>query len=210
MKNMKMEGKEDYFLQALHGKKVVIIEQDKSRYQTIEDKGIQVIHQKGCDASTFEELNLKHDNYVVIETGDDHQNLKISKMLRNEFQHENIIARISKFSLDSKYKQLGIDTIDETQILATAIENLIIRPTTYHALVETFENFSVEEIFIKNKDFDGLQVKEIAFNKDAILMMVKRENSFLIPHGDTYLRTGDMLLVFGTQTAFAETRRTVG
>jgi len=193
----------------LHGKKVVIIEQDKSRFQSIEDKGIQVIHKEGCEPETFEELNLKHDNYVVIETGNDEQNLKISKMLRNEFQHENVISRISKFSLDYKYKQLGIDTIDETQILATAIENLIIRPTTYHALVETFENFSVEEIFVKNKAIDGQQVKEIAFNKNAILMMVKRENSFLIPHGDTYLRTGDMLLVFGTQTAFDETRRLV-
>lgn len=129
-------------------------------------------------------------------------------MLRTEFQHENIIARISKFSLEPKYKQLGIDTIDETQILATAIENLIIRPTTYHALVESFENFSVEEIYIMNKTVDGQQVKDIAFDKNAILMMVKRENSFLIPHGDTYLRIGDMLLVFGTQTSFDEIRRT--
>jgi len=193
----------------LHGKKVVIIEQRESRYHSIKEKGIQVIHQEGLSPKTFEELNLKHDNYVVIETGNDELNLNISQMLRSEFQHENIISRISKFSLDYKFKQMGIETIDETQILATAIENLIIRPTTYHALVETFENFSVEEIFIKNNAIDGKQVKEIPFNKNAILMMLKRENSFLIPHGDTFLRTGDLLMVFGTQTAFDETRRTI-
>ena len=194
----------------LHGKKVVIIEQDETRYQSIEDKGLQVIHKEGCDVKTFEDLNLKHSNYVVIETGDDEQNLSISQMLRNEFQHEKIISRISRFSLDQRFKQMGIETIDETQILATAIENLIIRPTTYHALVETFENFSVEEIFINNKVIDGKQVKEIPFNKNAILMMLKRETSLIIPHGDTYLRTGDMLMVFGTQSAFDETRRTIG
>jgi len=194
----------------LHGRKVVIIEQDQQRYQSIKEKGINTMHKKGLDAQTFIDLDLKNDNYVVIETGDDEQNLSISRMLRNEFQHEKIISRINKFSLDQKYKQLGIETLDETQILATAIENLIIRPTTYHALVETFENFSVEEIFIKNRAIDGKQVKEIPFNKNAILMMLKRENSFLIPHGETYLKTGDLLMVFGTQTAFDETRRTLG
>jgi Trk K+ transport system NAD-binding subunit len=101
---------------------------------------------------------------------------------------------------------MGIETIDVTQILATAIENLIIRPTTYHALVESFENFSVEEILVTNKSIDGLQIKEIPFHRNAILMMVKRENSFFIPHGDTYLKIGDILLVFGTHTAFDETR----
>ncbi len=194
----------------LHGKKVIIIEEDKSRCQEITDKGINVVNGSGCNVSVFEELKLKPDNYVVIETGDDEKNLKISKVLRNEFLHENIISRISKFSLEQKYKQQGIETIDVTQILATAIENLIIRPTTYHALVESFENFSVEEIQITNKNLDGSMIKEVPFHKSAILMMVRRENSFFIPHGDTYLRTGDILLVFGTQTAFEETRVLLG
>ena len=190
----------------LHGKKVIIIEQEKKRFRDIEDKGVMVIHGNALDTNLFDRINLKHDNYVVIETGDDDQNLRISKMLRNEYQHENIISRITKFSQDHKFKQMGIETIDVTQILATAIENLIIRPTTYHALVESFENFSVEEILVTNKSIDGLQIKEIPFHRNAILMMVKRENSFFIPHGDTYLKIGDILLVFGTHTAFDETR----
>jgi len=134
-----------------------------------------VIHGNALDTNLFDRINLKHDNYVVIETGDDDQNLRISKMLRNEYQHENIISRITKFSQDHKFKQMGIETIDVTQILATAIENLIIRPTTYHALVESFENFSVEEILVTNKSIDGLQIKEIPFHRNAILMMVKEK-----------------------------------
>ncbi len=105
---------------------------------------------------------------------------------------------------------MGIETIDVTQILAAAIENLIFRPTTYRALVESFENFSVEEIVIANNDIDGLQIKEISFHKDAILMMLRRGNGFSIPHGESYLKTGDILLVFGTQTAFEDTRHKLG
>jgi len=194
----------------LHGKKAIIIEKDKERFQEIVSKGILAVYANGTSSVPFENLKLKHDNYVVIETGNDEVNLKISRMLRKDFQHEKIISRISRFSLKIKYEQLGIETIDETQILATAIENLIIRPTTYHSLVESFENFSVEEISIKNEKIDGIQVKEIPFNKNAILMMHKRENNFSIPHGDTYLKTGDTLLVFGTNSAFEDTRQLLG
>ena len=194
----------------VHGKKVIIVEQDKMRFREIRDKGINVIQGNGLETNIYQELKLIQETYIVIETGDDEKNLKISRMLRNEYQHEKVISRISRFSLEQSYKQVGIETIDVTQILATAVENLIIRPTTYHALVESFENFSVEEILIANKNINGSQIKEISFHKDAILMMVKRENNFSIPHGENYLKTGDILLVFGTQTAFEDTRHKLG
>jgi len=194
----------------LHGKKAIIVEQDKVRFREIREKGMNVIHGNGLDTKIYHQLKLTPDDYVVIETGDDEQNLKISQMLRYEYQHEKIISRITRYSLEQRFKQLGIETIDATQILATTIENLIVRPTTYHALVESFENFSVEEILVTNKKVDGLQVKEIPFHKDAILMVVKRENSFFIPHGETYFRTGDTIMVFGTHTACEDTRNKVG
>ncbi|MCK5907679.1 MAG: cation:proton antiporter [Flavobacteriales bacterium] len=194
----------------VHGKKVVIVELDKSRFKEIAEKGINVVNADGLYAKTYYQLKLSPDNYIVIETGDDEQNLEISKVLRNEFQHNNIISRISHFPLMQNFKRLGVETIDVTQILATAIENLIIRPTTYHALVESFENFRVEEVIISNINIDGLQLKEVSFHRDAVLMMVKRDDNFLIPHGDTYFKRGDTLLVFGTQTAFEDTRFKVG
>jgi len=193
-----------------HGKKAIIIEQDKKRYREIKAKGVKVIHFNGLDTKIYRQLKLTPDNYIIIETGDDEQNLKISQMLRTEFQHKNIISRISRFSQTQSFKQWGIETIDVTQILATAIENLIIRPTTYHALVESFENYSVEEILITNTKIDGIQLKQVPFHTDAVLIMIKRENNFLIPHGDTYFRTGDILLVFGTQTAFEDIRYKMG
>ena len=190
----------------LHGKKAIIIEQDEQRVNEINDKGIFAICADGLDPTTFNELKLTPDNYVVLETADDNLNLRISQMLRKEFQHENIISRIDRFSLEYNFKQLGVETIDVTQILATTIENLITRPTTYHALVESFENFSVEEIVLTNSKIEGREIKQTPFHKDAILMMIKRGNSFIIPHGDSILRTGDTLMVFGTQTAFEDTR----
>ncbi len=190
----------------MHGKKSIIIENNKTRAKELAGKGLVCIEGDGSDTGLYKEIKLNPSDFVVVETGSPEKNYKISKLLRNELMHDRIISRSGKSDQESKLKSLGVETVDVIGVQATTIENLILRPTTYHALIESFENFSVEEIEITNKAIDGLQVKEIPFHKDAILMMVKRDNNFFIPHGETYFRTGDILQVFGTDTALQNTR----
>jgi len=191
----------------IHGKAALIVEKNKERYKEMRSKGLDVVSGDGLDVEMYNKIKLSPVNYVVVETGDDKLNVKICELLRKELGHEKIISRAGNLAIEKTFKSLEVETIDATRVLATTIENLIVRPTTYHALVETFENFTVEEITITNKEVDGLQVKEIPFHKDAILMMVKRGNNFYIPHGDTYFRIGDTIHIFGTDSALEDTRR---
>jgi len=195
---------------AMHGKKSVIVENDPVRAKELTAKGLYCIEGDGCNVDLYNKLSMNLSDFVIVETGSPDKNHEICILLRNELLHDNIITRSSTSDIELKLKYLGVETIDVIGALATTIENLILRPTTYHALVESFENFSVEEILIANKSVDGLQLKEVPFHKDAILMMVKRGNSFYIPHGDTYFRMGDVLHVFGTNTALQDTREKVG
>jgi len=195
---------------AMHGKKSVIVENDPVRAKELTAKGLYCIEGDGCNVGLYNKLSMNLSDFVIVETGSPDKNHEICILLRNELLHDNIITRSSTSDIELKLKYLGVETIDVIVALATTIENLILRPTTYHALVESFENFSVEEILIANKSVDGLQLKEVPFHKDAILMMVKRGNSFYIPHGDTYFRMGDVLHVFGTNTALQDTREKVG
>lgn len=194
----------------LHGKKAVIIEKDEARANEIKSKGFYCLQADGCDPLTYKQINITSSDYVVVETGSADINHQICNMLRTELLHDHIITRAIKSHMEQKFKTLGVNTVDVIGVLATAIENLILRPETYHTLVESFENFSVEEIMITSKNIDGLQLKEIPFHKDAILMMVKRGETFYIPHGDTYFLIGDILHVFGTDTALQNTREKMG
>lgn len=191
----------------IHGKKVILIEKDKKRYHEIKNKGLYVIYGDGMDKQIYEQVKLSPDNYVVIETGQDKFNYEIGNFLRNELMHEKIIMRACKMPCIEKLNRLGVESVDLHRVLATAMENLIFRPTTYHDLVETFENYSVEEIAITNNAMEGKQLKEVSFHSGAILMMITRDKNSFIPHGETYLQTGDLLHIFGTQTALQETRK---
>jgi Kef-type K+ transport system membrane component KefB/Trk K+ transport system NAD-binding subunit len=191
----------------VHGKKVMIVEKNITRAEEIKQKGLNCIWGDGTEEKLYKEINLTSADYVVVDTGSERTNHRVSKILRNNLLHEKIISWSGTSNTETKLKNLGVQTIDLVGVMATTIENLILRPTTYHALVESFENFSVEEVMITSKRIDGMQVKDIYFHKDAILMMVKRDNSYYIPHGQTYFRTGDVLHVFGTNTALTDTRQ---
>jgi len=194
----------------LHGKKAIIVEKDPVRYKEIKNKGLWTVPGDGLNIELYQEIKLKPEDYVVVECGSDLVNLAVSSLLRNEFLHEKIITRSGSSRFEQKLKQIGVDAVDARRVIATAMENMIIRPTTYNDLVESFENFSLDEITVLNKDIDGRQVKTIPFHHDAILMIVKRGNESFIPHGESYLRIGDILHVFGTETALEDTRKKVG
>ncbi len=193
----------------IHGKKALIIEKDKKRFQEIKSKGLLTVLADGTLQETYKKINLVSEDYVIVETGNDQENYNIARFLRNELMHERIIMRACKMPCVEKLNRLGVESVDLHGVLATAIENLILRPATYHDLVESFENYSVEEIIVTRKEIEGKKVKEVPFHSGAILMMITRDKTFFIPHGETYLQRGDRLHIFGTQTALEATRKQV-
>ena len=194
----------------LHGKASIIIESDTRRYKDLCSKGFKAFLADGLDPGTFEKVKLSASNYIVVETGSDEINIKVCDMLKREFNHEKIISMANKRVVQQRLKDLDVETVDVRRVMATTIENLIVSPTTYHALVESFENFRIEEIPVINQDIDGQKVLEIPFHKDAILIMVKRGNNLFIPHGETFLKTGDILNIFGTDSALENTKAILG
>jgi len=190
----------------MHGKTAIIIENNKKRFNEIKSKGLNVILGDGKEKEVFGKIKLLKTNYVVVLTDSDEENIKTCKMLRKEFQHENIISKTLSLQIEQQFLQLDVEALDITRIIATTIENLIIRPTTYHTLVETFENFNIEEIQITNSEINGKYLKEIHFHRNISVILVKRDNDMNIPHGDTILKTGDILFVIGTNTALEETQ----
>lgn len=191
----------------MHSIASVIIENSPERYREIRAKGLQVIHGEGTDAAVYKEIQLSPGNYVVVYTGSDEKNVEICSLLRKDLLHERIISRPGNSKVDNHLRQLGVETLDARRVLATTIENLILRPGAYHALIESFENYTVEDIEITNPDIDGKSIREVPLDKEAMLILVARGNAKDIPHGDTYLRTGDVITVFGTGSAISSIRK---
>lgn len=194
----------------MHGFSTPIIDSNKEKVKELLSKGFYAILGNGADRHIYKNLDLKPENYVVVMTDSDKKNQSICQLLRNDFQHENIITKVKSDKLAGRLKNLNVETLDTTRIMASTIENLILRPTTYHALIDSFETLTVEEIIITNKEIDGTQVKDLAFHTDGQLMLVRKNDEVHIPHGETYLHLGDIITVFGNDEALEDFRGKFG
>jgi Kef-type K+ transport system membrane component KefB len=189
------------------GKSSLIIEIDPVRYKDIQSNGLDIISGDGLDQEIYKKIDLKSNNYVVVLTGSVDKDIMICEMLRKELQHERIISIPGNSNIEEQMLRLGVQILDARRVLASTIENLILRPGTYHSLIETFENFSVEDISVLNSEIEGKRVMDLPLHKDAMIMLLTRGNEKFVPHGDTYIKAGDLITLFGTGTAIEEIRR---
>jgi Kef-type K+ transport system membrane component KefB len=191
----------------MHGYKAIIVESNKNRYLEMLSKGLNAYYGNGLNKNTYNKLDLQPTNYVVVITESEMKNTQICRLLTEEFNHPKLISKSSNILIEQQLQRLKVEYLDVTRLMATTIENLILRPTTYHALVETFENYNVEDINITDENMSGAQIKEIPFHKDGELILVRRGDRMEIPHGDTYLQKGDIVTVMGTEQALQDFRK---
>lgn len=190
----------------MHNRDVVIVDKKLDRSKEINAKGIPCIYGDGRNQSVYEKINLKPWNYIVILTDDDQLNIDISRIVRQDLNHERVITKANKRWIQRALNSCEVEYFDATRVIATTIESLILRPTVYHTFVESFENFSLEEIKLTDKELDGLTISDIPIHRDATIILIRRVNELYIPHGDTYLRMGDVLNILGTPTALEHSR----
>jgi Trk K+ transport system NAD-binding subunit len=188
----------------LLGKSCVIIEHDQSRFSELSKSGIETIHGDGREPELYKQLSLNPSSYVVVLTGNDEANLEICGMIRKELHHERIISVPGSTKMEDQLHLLGVEILDATRVVASTIENLILRPGTYHSLIQTYENYTVEDITVINSSIDGKTVMELPLHHDCMLMLLARGNEKQVPHGSTYIKQGDVLTVFGTSDAISE------
>jgi len=190
----------------MHGKNAIIVENNKNRYLELLSKGLHAYYGSGFDRQIFYKLNLQPYNYVVLITESELKNTRISEMLKDEFQHPRIISKSSSWAIEKHFQRMQVEYLDVTRLMATTIESLILRPSTYHTLLESFENYHVEEITITHERMGGRQIKEIPFHKDGELILIRKGQKADIPHGDTILQVNDVVTVMGTEAALQDFR----
>jgi Kef-type K+ transport system membrane component KefB len=190
----------------MHQKDYVIVESDMHRYQEIRKKGLNVVLGDGLQSGVYNEINLTPESYVVVLTGSTESNYEVSYYLKSEFGHERIITKAYTLSMEQALNYLNVEFLDVRRVLATTLENLILRPTAYQTLVDSFENFTVEEMVVRSSQWKEKAIRMIPFHEKASVLLHKRGDITELPHGNTILKNGDKVFVFGTPTALKDTR----
>ncbi len=188
----------------MHQKPYVIIEQDEHKVQDLKANGLEVVHGNAGDTDVYKAINLQPANPVVILTESDYKNRRIATILKNDLGHQNLVAVANRKQNIQQLRANGIQSVDVPSTVATAVENYLFMPQTYHSIFDSFSAYTIREVPILDKAIDGQRLADLSLPSNGFLMMLKKETGLHMPQADEILELGDTAVVFGTEQALQE------
>ena len=188
----------------MHGRNSIIIDNSPKSIQKTRDMGLPAILGDGRDPEIYKTIRLNKHDYVVAVTGNDKTNIEVCQQLKLYYGHDRLIARDNNPANDMLFRQMGVTPMNYVMAAAITLENLVLRPKTYHLIKESLQPFEVCEVTLTNPNIDMVPIKAIPLHKDGFLVLIRRGSRQQIPHGDFILKKGDIVTIFGTTEAIIE------
>lgn len=186
------------------GDKVSVIEIDKSRCEFIKNElNIPVIRGDGTTPEALEKAAPDRFDAVVVVTGKDEDNLIACEIAKKQFGVKKTVSRSNNPKNASLMKRMGIDiVVDTTQIITDLVEHEI-----DGAAVQVMANISNSDAVISEYKIpdkwkkSGKSVMELDIPPDCVLIYILRNNSLMIPRGNTIIMAGDEITALAIGSA---------
>lgn len=196
----------EYIIQRLQhvGEEIVAICPDQNRLKAFQGFGVRIID--GCEGykKALEEAGASQARVLLDLTADSEETLQVCQLGRQNFEIPLVISRISDVELIPYLQEIGIKVVQPELATAMALEGAIHYPTAFDVLVHQTEDIDVTEIEISNPRITGTRLGEIRLPGDVLILSVGRDNTVMIPHGDTVLRLHDRLGLIGSPVCIDE------
>lgn len=190
------------------GRDVVVIEKDPERARHISNHlDCIVINEEGNNVVTLRRAGIEKADLFISVTNSDEVNMIACAIVSSEFNVPVKIARVRNldYSQAKIFEEsfLGIDYIVNSEVeTSMAIVNTI----HYGAIsdVMLFENSSMQIrnfTIDENSLFNNRSLKELRITLDIPFLVagISRNDTFIIPTGDTRLQTGDNVYILARE-----------
>jgi len=150
------------------------------------------------DEKFLEDLGAGRAAGLVAAMFDSGLNLSVCRLAAHRFGIPVIVARADNHAVMQAMNALGARVIQPALATAVALEGALRFPATFDMLADHGDNVEIGDVIMRNLMLDGRPLREIRFPGNALVMGLRREGEVLVPHGDTVLRLGDMVMLVGS------------
>jgi Kef-type K+ transport system membrane component KefB/Trk K+ transport system NAD-binding subunit len=183
---------------------ISVICPDQSRVKPFQKLGAKIID--NCDGyeAALIEAGASNARVLLDLTADSDETLQVCQLAREKFDIPLVISRIADVELIPDLQEAGIKVVQPELATAMALEGAVRYPTAFDVLLHQTENIEVTEVKVNNQKFTGSRLAEIRLPGDALILSLKREDTVLVPDGETILQANDQLGLIGSPNSIAE------
>lgn len=173
---------------------VTVFSAEQNKVQD-KDHNFPILELKELSVANLLKAKAFETDILVIGTGTDESNIDFASFARTQGVNR-IIVRVEDRNMHKRLVEenyMVFSTINSTRVLLKA---LVDNPGVIQMI--TRHKDTLRQIVIGNEFYNELPLRKLPFLGDALIVSIYRGDESIVPHGDTVLRMGDILLVSGS------------
>src|SRR5205807_629941 len=172
-------------------------------------EGVEWLVADACEVNSLRQAGLEKCDVVVAVTGDDEDNLVVSLLAKQEFGVPRVVARVNHPKNEWLFNETwGVDVSVSTPHLLTALVEEAVTVGTLVRLLQ-FEGgkAGLEEVTLaETSPAAGRQIADLRLPRSCTIVAVLRDQTVIVPRGDTTLEIGDEVVVLSTSDSEDDVR----
>ncbi|MCA9919783.1 MAG: TrkA family potassium uptake protein, partial [Anaerolineales bacterium] len=142
------------------------------------------------------------DSFVLMLP--DKQNLAACELIFEHFGTETVVVHSTDRALSGVFKELGALVVEPETAVVSLLEQFVRAPSASSLLLGTEHQQELVDIELRNRDLDGVALRELRLPLDVLILSVRRGQQTLVSHGHTQLKLGDKVTVYGVPQRLEE------
>jgi trk system potassium uptake protein TrkA len=188
--------------------KIVESNESKSREIAADLPDTLIIRGDGTDIDLMAVEGLQDMDAFIAVTGDDETNI-IATLLARHLRVKRTIALVNRVEYLPITSTIGMDAVVSKQLLTVNAVQRYIQEQEVAAIasVPGIDAHIMEFIVEAPDKITRKPLKETNFPVHALIGMVMRGDEYIIPRGDTHIKSGDRVIVFSLPGALSSVEK---
>ncbi len=189
------------------GENIVFIGQSQEQLKTFADNGTASVLGNPTDETVLENAGLKTARALIALSNTSETILEVCRLAVEKFQVPIVIARSDNPQTIHQLQELKVNIVQPTIAAALAIEGALQFPAAFAMLTDKKDNVDLADVLLNNRHYHELSLRKTRLPGDALVIGVQRQGEMVVPHGDTILKSGDVLVLIGSPESLRESQK---
>jgi Kef-type K+ transport system membrane component KefB/K+/H+ antiporter YhaU regulatory subunit KhtT len=185
------------------GEQITFLGHDLARLSQLQQSGQRVVLEDPTEAETLERAGAAEARVLMAVTNAP-DIVQVCQLAQEQFRIPIIIARADDPEHLRQLQSLNIRVVQPAMATAMALEGAMRFPAAFNMLMEKSDDVDLLDIPLQNPHLDGMSMRRLRLPGNVLVLGIRREGEVVVPHGDTVLRYGDLLMVVGSPEALSE------